>query len=430
MITPSGMTIAEYNAAIALENKVHARITFVLENIVFQDEEFEFSGGIRVSSYMNPDTEMRFGTAFCRECVVNFIRSEKTDNLNWTSEFKLEFGVENGNSIEWVTLGYFTGTRPTWNRRNVIELLAYDRMMRFGLKASDYLRNVTYPCTLQDIYDGLCTFTVTENVTGDEISSVMEYEYSEAPEFEADITCRDLLSQIAKANGCYARITNLGKVQLVWFKDHSEDYELTWDDIFDLDLANLQKKQRFQWRSLESTQWKDVENVQYKYYDNQDEEEIRIKSMSFSWEDGENSILITQPASGTHSSWLIVLGSTNYWSGIKNSTWGDLRNDSDAAGNKYIIVNNPLLYHSTEADIRWHLQAILNKIYTFDIAYIADINAVGNWLVEAGDIILLEVERNEKFTKFPIFNMVLAWNGSCKADYETTGVMTTEDVYL
>ena len=430
MITPSGMTIAEYNAAIALENQVHARITFVLENIVFQDEEFEFSGGIRVSSYMNPDTEMKFGTAFCKECVVNFLRSEKTDNLNWTSEFKLEFGVENGDDIEWVTIGFFTGTRPTWDRRNVIELLAYDRMMRFGLKASDFLQNVSYPCTLQDIYDGLCTFTVTENVTGDEISSVMEYEYSESPEFEADITCRDLLSQIAKANGCYARITNEGQVQLTWFRDHSTDYELTWDDCFDLDLSNLQKKQVYQWRSLESYQWKDVENVQYKYYDNQDEEKIGIKSLSFSWEDGENNILITQPSDGTHSSWLIVLGSTNSWQDIKAYTWGDLRNDSDAEGNRYFIVNNPLIYHSTEADIRTHLQAILNKIYMFNITYIADINAVGNWLVEAGDIILLEVERHEKFVKFPVFNHLLAWNGYCSCDYETTGVMTKGDVYL
>ena len=429
MITPSGMTIAEYNAAIALENKVHARLTFVMENIVFQDEEFDFSGGIRISSYMNPDTEMKFGTAFCKEVIVNFIRSEKTDNLNWSSEFKLEFGVENGNNIEWVTMGYFTGTRPTWNRRNVIELLAYDRMMRFGLKAKDYLQGVTYPCTLQDLYDGLCTFTVTENVIGDEISSVMAYEYSEEPVFDADITCRDLLSAIAKANGCYARITNEGKVQLVWFKDHSDDYELTWDDCFDLDIADLQKKTVWQWKNLEETQWKDLENVQYKYYD-MNEEEVKIRSLSFSWDDGETSILITQPAEGTESSWLIVLGNTNYWSDTKESTWGDLRNSSYVAGNRYFIVNNPLLYHSTESAIRTHLQAILNKIYAFNIAYIADINAVGNWLVEAGDIIRLEVERHEKFTKFPVFNLMLTWNGSCISDYETTGVMTTGDVYL
>ena len=424
------MTIAEYNAAIALENRVHARVTFVLENIVFQDEEFDFSGGIRVSSYMNPDTEMRFGTAFCKECIVNFLRSDKTDNLNWTSEFKLEFGVENGNDIEWVTIGYFTGTRPTWNRRNVVELLAYDRMLRFSLKAEDFLQGITYPCTLQDIYDDLCTFVVTENVAGDEISSVMEYEYTSALEFEQDLTCRDLLSAIAKANGCYARITNEGKVQLTWFKDHTGDYELTWDDCFDLDLSNLQKMQRAQWKNLENLKWSDVENVQYKYYDNSDEEDIGIRSLTFSWEDGENSILITQPAEGTESSWLIVLGNTNSWSDIKQYTWGDLRNSSDAEGNRYFIVNNPLLYHGSEAAIRTHLQAILNKIYLFNITYIADINAVGNWLVEAGDIIRLEVERHEKFAKFPVFNHLLVWNGACTCDYETTGVMTKGDIYL
>ena len=428
MITPSGMTIAEYNAAIAQENKVHARVTFVMENIVFQDDEFDYGSGIRVSSYMNPDNEMKFGTAFCRECVVNFIRSDKTDNLNWSHEFKLEFGVENGNDIEWVTMGYFTGTRPMWDRRNVLELLAYDRMMRFEKNADDFLRNVTYPCTLQDIYDALCTFTVTENVTGDEISSVMAYTYSSSVAFAGGETCREILTMIAKANGCYAKITNDGKVKMVWFADHSADYYLDWDNCFDIDIADLQIKNKTQWKSLENYQWKDLENVKYKEYDNDFAEKIGIKSLSFSWEDKDNPIYITQPAEGTDSSWLIVKSST--WQTIKASTWGELRNDSNADGNAYIIVNNPLLYHGTEAAIRSHLQEILNKIYSFNVAYIANVNAVGNWLIEAGDIILLEVERHEKSIKYPIFNLLISWNGSCSSEYETTGSITMTDVYL
>lgn len=428
MIVPSGMTIAEYNAAIAQENKVHARVTFVMENIVFQDDEFDYDSGISVSSYMNPDNEMKFGTAFCRECVVNFIRSDKTDNLNWTHEFKLEFGVENGNDIEWVTIGYFTGTRPMWNMRNVIELLAYDRMMRFEKNADDFLRNVTYPCTLQDIYDELCTFTVTENVTGDEIGSVMAYTYSSSLSFEEGQTCRDILMAIAKANGCYAKITNDGKVKMVWFADHSADYYLDWDDCFNIDIANLQIKNKTQWKSLEDYQWKDLENVQYKEYDNDLTEKIGIKSLSFSWEDDDSHVYITQPAEGTDSSWLIV--KSNTWQTVKASTWGVIRNKANEEGNAYIIVNNPLLYHSTEAAIRNHLQEILNKIYSFSMTYIANVNAVGNWLVEAGDIIMLEVERHEKVVKYPIFNLLIFWNGSCSSEYETTGNIAMIDVYL
>lgn len=428
MITPSNITIQEYNDALALERFTHARVTFVLENIVFEDIEFDYNGGITVSSYMNPDTNLVFGTASCREVVIHFIRSEKTDDLNWTNEFKLEFGVDVGDDIEWITVGYFTGVRPTWDGENVIEFLAYDRMTRFDRPADDFLQRITYPCTIQDIYDDLCSFVVTQNETGDEIASVMEYELTEAPEYKSGLTCRELLSEIAVANCCYAVVTNEGKVKFRWFSDHIDDYALDWNNCFDIKISNLKIKNKTQWKILEPLQWKYVENVQYKYYDNDMDTKILVKSVSMSWGQGEEKIVITQPADGTYSSWNIVKEDT--WAGIKQTTWGALRNDSDISGNEYVLVDNPFIYHGTEADIRLHLQAILNRLYAYDMTYIAIASAIGNWLIEDGDIIHFEVDRNKPMQKYPVFNHVLNWNGSCRCNYETTGTIQKEIIYI
>ena len=62
MLVPDNVTVEEYNDALALEEFSHARVTFVMDNVVFQDEEL-YQGGITVSTYMTPNTNMTFGIA-------------------------------------------------------------------------------------------------------------------------------------------------------------------------------------------------------------------------------------------------------------------------------------------------------------------------------------------------------------------------------
>lgn len=429
MITPSGLTISQYNDILALDKPTHARVTFTLENVVFEDEELEYGGGIKVTSYMNPDDEMKFGTAFCKEVVLHFVRSEKTDNLNWMGEFKLEFGVDSGNTVNWITIGFFTGKRPMWDRRNTIELLAYDRMTRFDISADDFLQNLTYPCTMQDIYDDLCVFVGATNTTGDEISTVMEYEYSEAPQFKTGMTCRQLLSVIAVANCCYARITNGGNVQLFWYHNHENDYRLDWDGCFDLDITDLQLHNRYKWRDLEDKQYSDVENVTYGYFDAENNESLDIRSLCFDWTEGEEEIFVSVPPEIETLTDVWNAMQQYVWGFVKQYTWEFVKNTS-GSGNTYTVINNPLIYHDTEEEIAEHLQLMLNRLYGFSISFVAKISAVGNWLVETGDIIQFEVKRRELFAKYPIFNQIINWNGACGNEYETTGNISRETVYI
>ena len=94
----------------------------------------------------------------------------------------------------------------------------------------------------------------------------------------------------------------------------------------------------------------------------------------------------------------------------------------DAPGdNEYQIMDNPLLYGSTEADIKPLLTPIYNRLATFASYAPNSVEAVCDWALEAGDIIQVTGGDGETRT-LPIFRMVLRWSGGgVRATYECTG---------
>ena len=135
MLVPDGVTVEDYSNALAEEEFTHARVTFIMDNIVFEDAEL-YQGGIVVSTYMNPDDSMSFGVAYSTEVVVRFLRSDKTENMNFAREFTLEFGVDINGETKWVTMGHFFGKRSVLAENDTVELTAYDKMTRFDRDAN------------------------------------------------------------------------------------------------------------------------------------------------------------------------------------------------------------------------------------------------------------------------------------------------------
>ena len=390
MLTPDNVTLQEYNDALATEAVTHTRITFLLDNIVFLDEDIE-QNGITVSTYMNPDDSMRFGTAVSTEAVIHLLRSQKTDEVNFTHEFTLEFGVDIEGETEWITVGHFTGLKPTQNLLdNAIELTAYDKMLRFDRDSIDFVNLLTFPCSLGDIYDELCSYIGVTKETGDEISDIMNRQVADASDFTFD-NCRAILCAIAEANGCYARMTNDGKVQLKWFSDHTSDCSLVRDNCFGGTIMKLEVSHSAKWGSVSTLTWGSVSSVKYSEFDNEH-----------------------NPTTYSHAK-----AEWNNQDGTKKEVIQPeiQRNDS---GDTYTIYDNPFVRYSTDAAIKTHLQKILNRLELFHLYYVSNAQMVGNWLVETGDIVLLEISANN-FVEFPIFNRVLRWNGACSCEYETTG---------
>ena len=91
------------------------------------------------------------------------------------------------------------------------------------------------------------------------------------------------------------------------------------------------------------------------------------------------------------------------------------------SGNEYQVIDNPLLYGSTEAEIRGKAQSLYARLTAFGDYVPNTVEAVCDWSIEPGDII--QVVGGDGTTRtMPIFRYTLRWAGGyAKATYECTG---------
>lgn len=93
----------------------------------------------------------------------------------------------------------------------------------------------------------------------------------------------------------------------------------------------------------------------------------------------------------------------------------------NGTGNEYQVLDNPLYYGSTEAEIRRKAQDLYEKLIAFPAYTPNSVDAVCDWSIEPGDII--QVVGGDGTTRtLPIFRMTLKWAGGwARATYECTG---------
>ena len=93
----------------------------------------------------------------------------------------------------------------------------------------------------------------------------------------------------------------------------------------------------------------------------------------------------------------------------------------NGSGNEYQVLDNPLYYGSTEAEIRGKAQDLYEKLIAFPAYTPNSVDAVCDWSMESGDII--QVVGGDGTTRtLPIFRMALKWAGGwARATYECTG---------
>lgn len=90
-------------------------------------------------------------------------------------------------------------------------------------------------------------------------------------------------------------------------------------------------------------------------------------------------------------------------------------------GNEYQVLDNPLYYGSTEAEIRSKAQDLYEKLTAFPAYTPNSVDAVCDWAIEPGDIIQV-VGGDGNTRTLPIFRMVVKWGGGwARATYECTG---------
>lgn len=381
---PSGVTAANYWNAIKAGKPTHVRITFLGQDIVLTDEDIDVSTGITVNDVLNSDTDLVFGKAVCKQVSMQILNSDALAGLIWTGEFTLEFGVEMGSPAvtEWVTVGTFSGDKPkNVTTAQTIAFDAYDRMKRFDILADGFVKRITYPTTLSMIYTSLCNYVGVSKQSGNELPAIKNRWYTTAPAEMEGYTCRDILAWIAEAFGCYAKVNAAGNVQMVWFTDNT-GHSVSANEEFSVETADIHtgltwdEADTFTWDEIETMTWNDVCGYEEAYSIDQ----IMLKQM-------HNDLEINYPY--------------------------------PYGGNVYMIVDNPFLTVSNGSDVTNYVKPIYDRLAEFGGYLPVSMNCIGNWCVEAGDLITISVQDNS--ISFPIFVKTMHWNGAVVDEYETTG---------
>ena len=402
MLTPTGVTQEQYLAALKAANPVtHVRFTFPIQNVVLTDQDITVDGGVQYETMLNPDTDLTFGRAICSNLQVQLVNSDKVTNILWSEEFTFEMGVEISGTTHWVTLGYFKGTRPEkLIDVDVVDFSATDRMSMFDILADDWLKNLTYPMTVTQMFQSLCTYVGVPYETGDELSNIASRSYSKAPFDATGFTCRDILGWIAEACGTYAKIANNGKCKLVWYHDHQADYTVTESDRYALNVSEVawitDSTEKKTWEDLESYTWEELEAYLWR----------EIEGERCPFEIKAVKVTMTEDDVG-------VIVPSNYTDRY----------------NIYQIIDNPYLSPENDTEVGNYITPILTRLTAFGKYIPMTVDCIGNWLIEPGDEITVIIGSNNH-AKMPIFCRTLTWNGSCNDIYETTGNLEREPLSM
>lgn len=358
MITPSNVTKAQFIEALRNNALTHVRFSFS-NSRTLTDSDFH-SDGIIFRTYFNADTNVTIGKSVKKEIAFKLMNTTNAINFQYEDEFLVEVGVEIGNVTEWAKIGYYTIVEPDkYIEDEIFEFVAYDRMSKFDVPADEWLKSLTYPMTVQQMFESLCTYVGLTGEIGSALSNMKSRSFSEAPIQNLGLMCRDILELIAEACGCYAVITNEGNCKLVSFAPASYPdngstviYTVSNDEVFS------RKTKPFS----ESINGLNVKQT-------------------------EDDVGVLYPSTATEKI--------------------------------YVIVDNPFLVTANATEESNYIQPLYSRLSGM-AHWISEMTCVGNPLIEAGDIINLPFS-NSNNNLMPIFIKEMLWNGAFTDAYITTG---------
>ena len=409
MLTPTGITAEAYIEALMADKTTHIKLTAIdqtlnNEPLVFTDEDVSMTGGLVLSSYMNSDADLTMGRAVMDQVTVALFRNAKTRKVVWSGDFKLELGVDVDEEVGgvtvrttyYVTVGYYIGKNPErYVEDEVVQFRMVDRMSLFDKPVSDYLDTLTidaeHSISVAELYEGICDYCGVDVDTGDEMSDMMNREYTALPFTDNGMTCRELIALIAEANCCYARINAAGKMVLRWYEDHLDDYYLIRDNEFDIKVSELD----FVADPTLKKKWGDLKDANVKWGD------LRF----YLWGELKGA---KQP---------FKINALNVRQMEEDSGY---MVPANADRNIYLIVDNPFLKTANSTEEATYLDPIYDRLGNFGVYIPMHVECVGNWLIEPGDVISVEVNGGNQ-ARLPIFTRTLKWNGGCRDVYEATG---------
>ena len=382
--------------------QVYIRMNFTAQNVIVDETDIEASGGLTIVDSMDTGENTTIGKVCCKQLTANILLNNKTKNIRWKDRFELRIGIKFGNSntITFISMGYYNGIEPTKARdATIIQLVAYDDMIRFDTDATSYIEAVKrkfkkdpVTTTVRDLVDLLCEHvgyscvvarTNTLNWSGSfyDIPSAIEM-------FEKFGTLREVLEKVAEACCLNARIRN-NSIYFSWYGDTQSG---TIPTISLTDQFSLEYQEPYN-----ATKWGDVENDKWSKYS------------ETTWDyftDDENNLIDGVCVIGTY---VDELGELPY------SYYTEL-DDFDLCSNPYTIKDNVFC----ETAPSFQSYNIYNNIRSIGNRLPFSLECTGNFNVEANDIVDVVIDENTTMT-IPICFKTFSFTGSCKDIIELTG---------
>ena len=147
------------------------------------------------------------GSVISKQIEINFFK-EPTDDLV-DKEVEAYIGVNMPTTPVYIPMGKFIVQKPEDNQTmNKTYLLGLDYMTKFNTPYKDM---VTYPCTLKQLLQNICSQCGVTLATTTFANENFEVENNQ---FVGGESCRDVLRAISQVAGCYAKINRDGELEL------------------------------------------------------------------------------------------------------------------------------------------------------------------------------------------------------------------------
>lgn len=314
--------------------------------------------------------------------------------------------------FELIPLGVFKPERPKKVNSRYVDIQAYDRMRLFEKSAFDYLSEITYPKTIGEIYNEICSRCGVSNTGTGFLHSGKTLAFDTFR--NKDVTFREVLAWIAEAACCTARISRDGNVEIVEFSkavgfddnivDNGESVIVTYKDTEIVDNGDAITILFGEGVSLE------IDGSSVKVISDQSSEDsVRIRrTQRFTADIAE----IPTPAIDKLEVY---------------SSYADVLCEIGTGNNLYQIIDNPFLYAENDGEVDNYARAIYNRLTAFPAYYAITSRVECDPAIQCGDIIMFE-DDNGIYRTMPLFAQTITWNGYAKATYEATGAQRRANI--
>ena len=188
----------------------------MLNKLIFTGKtivDSQLFGGVKYSHSCNADTDLTVGTTACAE--VSFTTNAlQPDSLNSSFTYYAKF---NGNTT-YTTVGVFNIKEITKSTHGKYEVKAYDNISKFDIIVDSWIDSLTFPITLGDMFNSLCTYCGCTAYSTSFTNSTMKVNDNFTG---INITGRAVLGYIAQCAGGFAKAYTNGKIQITKFTTKS-----------------------------------------------------------------------------------------------------------------------------------------------------------------------------------------------------------------